>query len=87
MRLPRLLRPASGRQVDDRMSAGTTGKAVANPCCTTDADLPPPPSIGELRDPAEPHPDEPGAPADSPELISVTPDDSDRIAGERVESI
>ena len=32
----------------------------ANPVCTSDADLPEPPRIGEHTDPAEPHPDEPG---------------------------
>jgi hypothetical protein len=31
-----------------------------NPVCITDADLPDPPRNGELTDPAEPHPDEPG---------------------------
>ena len=31
-----------------------------NPVCTTDTDLPDPPQIGALTDPAEPHPDEPG---------------------------
>lgn len=31
-----------------------------NPVCLSDSDLPAPPSIGELTDPAEPHPDEPG---------------------------
>jgi hypothetical protein len=30
-----------------------------NPVCTDGSDLPPPPSIGEEEDPAEPHPDEP----------------------------
>ena len=41
-------------------------KAAPNPVCTTDDELPEPPSIGELTDPAEPHPDEPGAPDDCP---------------------
>jgi hypothetical protein len=53
------------------MSAGTAKKEVANPCCTTDTDLPPAPSIGEFRDPAEPHPDEPGAPPDAPDRVRV----------------
>ena len=34
--------------------------ATPNPVCTTDYDLPEPPRNGELTDPAEPHPDEPG---------------------------
>jgi hypothetical protein len=34
--------------------------ATPNPVCATDADLPDPPTNGELTDPAEPHPDEPG---------------------------
>ena len=37
--------------------------ATPNPVLTTDADLPEPPAIGELTDPAEPHPDEPGVEA------------------------
>jgi hypothetical protein len=44
--------------------SGTT--TTENPVCATDPDLPPPPAIGELVDPAEPHPDEPGAPDDAP---------------------
>jgi hypothetical protein len=39
--------------------------ATENPASTTGDDLPPPP-FAEHWDPAEPHPDEPGAPADSP---------------------
>jgi hypothetical protein len=65
------------------MAAGKTKKAVANPCCTTDPDLPPPPSIGELCDPAEPHPDEPGAPADAPERVGVATDDPNAAAAAR----
>lgn len=34
--------------------------STPNPVCTTDSDLPEPPRNGELTDPAEPHPDEPG---------------------------
>ena len=37
-----------------------------NPVCASDDELPDPPSIGEAVDPAEPHPDEPGAPEDAP---------------------
>jgi hypothetical protein len=38
-----------------------------NPVCTTDADLPEPPELDELIDPAEPHPDEPGVgPGEAP---------------------
>jgi hypothetical protein len=48
-----------------------TSANAANPACTTDPDLPPPPSIGELCDPAEPHPDEPGVPADAPARRSL----------------
>lgn len=39
-----------------------------NPVCAVDHDLPPPPDNGELVDPAEPHPDEPGAPDDAPSV-------------------
>ncbi len=35
-------------------------ESTPNPVCTTDTDLPDPPKNGELTDPAEPHPDEPG---------------------------
>jgi hypothetical protein len=38
-----------------------------NPICLVDRDLPAPPDIGEQVDPAEPHPDEPGAPNDAPD--------------------
>jgi hypothetical protein len=38
-----------------------------NPVCL-DADLPTPPEIRALGDPAAPHPDEPGAPIDAPEV-------------------
>jgi hypothetical protein len=41
----------------DRESVAGT---APNPVCTTDPDLPEPPENGELTDPAEPHPDEPG---------------------------
>ena len=34
--------------------------STPNPVCITDADLPEPPRDGQLTDPAEPHPDEPG---------------------------
>ena len=44
---------------------GTT--LVENPVCTAGCDLPPPPEIGAGIDPAEPHPDEPGAPPDAPD--------------------
>jgi hypothetical protein len=51
--------------------AGTT----PNPVCTTDADLPDPPPIGELTDPAEPHPDEPGVePQDAAPLRTLGED-------------
>jgi hypothetical protein len=33
--------------------------ATPNPVSTSGSDLPPPPSIGEEEDPAEPHPAEP----------------------------
>ena len=52
------------------MSQGAT-RAAANPVCCTDDELPPPPATGALIDPAEPHPDEPGAPADSPDRLTV----------------
>jgi hypothetical protein len=39
--------------------------ATENPACTNGDDLPPAP-FAEHWDPAEPHPDEPGAPDDSP---------------------
>jgi hypothetical protein len=42
----------------------SSGKRIVNPVCTTDEDLPDPPSNGELCDPAEPHPDEPGIAAE-----------------------
>ena len=43
-----------------------------NPVCTTDRDLPEPPAIGELVDPAEPHPDEPGVePGEAPPRRSL----------------
>jgi hypothetical protein len=58
---------------------GTT--RIENPVCTTDRKLPPPPSIGELIDPAEPHPDEPGAPADAPPPRALDESD-DRTRGE-----
>jgi hypothetical protein len=45
-------------------SAGTI--EVPNPVCLTDDLLPPPPFADEVEDPAEPHPDEPGAPSDAP---------------------
>jgi hypothetical protein len=38
-----------------------------NPVCTH-ADLPTPPEIRVLGDPLVPHPDEPGAPMDAPEV-------------------
>jgi hypothetical protein len=38
-----------------------------NPVCL-DADLPTPPEIRALGDPSVPHPDEPGAPHDAPEV-------------------
>jgi hypothetical protein len=42
-------------------------KEQENPICLVDRDLPPPPENGEHLDPAEPHPDEPGAPRDAPD--------------------
>jgi hypothetical protein len=52
-----------------------TGKRqIENPICATDDDLPPPPTIGEGIDPAEPHPDEPGAPHDAPDALPVRKD-------------
>ena len=42
------------------------GRTTENPICTNGGELPPPPSTGELEDPSEPHPDEPGAPGDAP---------------------
>jgi hypothetical protein len=41
-------------------------KEQENPICLVDRDLPDPPDIGQHIDPAEPHPDEPGAPYDAP---------------------
>ena len=49
----------------DELSVSDT-QSTPNPVCATDGDLPAPPAIGELVDPAEPHPDEPGAPEDAP---------------------
>ena len=49
------------------MSPRTGTGQIENPVCITDVDLPPPPPIGEAIDPAEPHPDEPGAPEDAPD--------------------
>jgi hypothetical protein len=63
------------------MSSTTMKKAFANPCCTTDNDLPDPPAIGELCDPAEPHPDEPGAPADTPARVRITADGAEETLG------
>jgi hypothetical protein len=40
-----------------------------NPVCTDGSDLPPPPSIGEEEDPAEPHPAEPRGDGDLATLI------------------
>ena len=48
------------------MSGGTP-----NPVCCSDSDLPPLPALGELVDPAEPHPAEPGAPDDAPTAVHV----------------
>jgi hypothetical protein len=42
-----------------------------NPICLVDRDLPDPPDIGATVDPAEPHPDEPGAPLDSPDARAL----------------
>lgn len=42
-----------------------------NPVCTIDRKLPPAPDNCAL-DPAEPHPDEPGAPADAPPIRSLS---------------
>jgi hypothetical protein len=42
-----------------------SGTASENPVCVSRQE-PPPPSAGALGDPSEPHPDEPGAPPDSP---------------------
>ncbi|HEX2468729.1 MAG TPA: hypothetical protein VHJ54_11035 [Solirubrobacterales bacterium] len=47
--------------------------ASENPACTSGDDLPPPP-FAERWDPAEPHPDEPGAPADAPPRRAVNMD-------------
>lgn len=44
---------------------------MENPVCTDGRRLPPPPENGELADPSEPHPDEPGAPADAPDRRGV----------------
>jgi hypothetical protein len=63
------------------MPSTTTKKAVANPCCTTDGDLPEPPAIGELCDPAEPHPDEPGAPPDTPGRVSLGSENAEEALG------
>ena len=49
------------------MSPSRTAKA-ANPVCTIDPDLPPPPALESGIDPAEPHPGEPGAPPDAPAI-------------------
>ncbi len=45
-------------------------KGNLNPVCTIDGKLPPPPD-NCLLDPAEPHPDEPGAPPDSPSVRTL----------------
>jgi hypothetical protein len=42
-----------------------SGTAAENPVCVSRRE-PPPPSTDALGDPSEPHPDEPGAPADTP---------------------
>jgi hypothetical protein len=42
-----------------------------NPVCL-DADLPTPTEIRALGDPAAPHPDEPGAPQDAPEVRQLS---------------
>jgi hypothetical protein len=60
------------------MSQGATasnaqGTSTANPVCCSDPDLPPPPALGELVDPAEPHPAEPGAPDDAPTAVHLIP--------------
>ena len=53
-------------------SAGhDAGEGVPNPVCCNDRTLPPPPAIGELIDPAEPHPAEPGAPDDAPRALGI----------------
>ena len=53
------------------MEPGTGTKLAENPVCITGCDLPPPPEIGAAIDPAEPHPDEPGAPADAPDARTL----------------
>jgi hypothetical protein len=45
------------------------GETTANPVCCEDRELAPPPEIGALVDPAEPHPGEPGAPDDAPTAV------------------
>ena len=49
------------------MSPRTGTSQIENPICTKRDDLPPAPFAGEGVDPAEPHPDEPGAPPDAPD--------------------
>jgi hypothetical protein len=46
-------------------------KEQENPICLVDRDLPDPPDIGATVDPAEPHPDEPGAPHDAPDARAL----------------
>ena len=57
------------------MSTSSFAAITENPVCTSDPVLPPPPSIGELGDPADPHPDEPGAPPDAPARITLGSED------------
>jgi hypothetical protein len=50
------------------MSGSDTNGEQENPICLVDRGLPPPPDIGGMGDPADPHPAEPGAPLDAPEV-------------------
>lgn len=60
------------------MSSGT---ASENPVCVSRRE-PPPPSIEALGDPSEPHPDEPGAPAEAPARRTATDGDGDEATPE-----
>ena len=61
------------------MEGKTESKEAENPACITDRDLPPPP-FGEHWDPAEPHPDEPGAPVDAPPRRGLDQDTQELLA-------
>jgi hypothetical protein len=57
-----------------------SGTATENPGCISRSE-PPSPSTEALADPSEPHPDEPGAPADAPGRRAPTDADDGGRAG------